>query len=294
MVKGELKEINNDVTEFQRHIGFVRVDKIVAVNPTLEERAKLFGSVPKEDAEEIVYASNDDEGNQKIRIDIFFSTTPDVGIKRHSITMVNKERTNKEGTKNQYINQVGVCTWPDAEGNLQKWFKNFTNKQNEILASKTYRKALKGEELLFTFIRALFRQRDSDVKKEISFNYKKFFAGNVKELRDDVMNTDVTQPFIGLLQVETSDDGSKKYEKLFAKAFLPSDMYERLSTLNFSSNYQKRIWEKFKKEVEEPYGAHGYYAYKLAVPYNAEEDDVANGEGKVNSDVPVDASSSDY
>lgn len=273
MVKGELKETVEGV-EFTKHVGFLEIEDVVAINPTLEERAKLFNTEVKDDAKEIEYISTDEEGNTKLRLDFYYSNS-EVGIKRYSVTLINKERRNKNQDKYQYISSIGTTSWAEDESGLPEWFKKFTDKEGAVLGDKEIRVALEGEELLFIFLRAFFSgYKDNDPEKSITFNYKKLFAGDYREIRGDVFSG-AGRPFVGLLQVETSDDGTKKYEKLFGKAFLPKGYVEKIANNSFRNEYEKKQYDKFLKELKGEYGARGFYTLSPVHIYNSEEDTVA-------------------
>jgi hypothetical protein len=57
-----------------------------------------------------------------------------------------KDRVNKDGTKKQYINNIGTCSWAAEESALPDWFKG-----------REYRVAKVGEEDLYAFLRSVVR-----------------------------------------------------------------------------------------------------------------------------------------
>jgi hypothetical protein len=282
-VKGKTRN-----TDFTRHVGLFEVRGVVALNPTLEEKASIYGSEVGEEATELEYISDDKEGYQRARFDFYFGTYPNVGIKRHSILMTNKQRRSvkklgdDEIVKYQFINQLGQTTWSDDEGNLPDWFTNFTKKDKktnsrDILGPKKVRIAIEGEELLMNFLRGLYNLADNDPSAEISYDYKEFFKGNFKELKEDVLTNVKNSPFTALLTVETSDDRLKQYEKVYGKMFLPSGILKNVNNgAKFGDDWTKKLWEKFEDEVTGEYGPRGYFTLDEVHEYDKTLDPAAS------------------
>jgi len=297
--KGTVQE-ERVFSDFKRHVGLVEINKIVALNPTISERNKLYGKEDGDDDKEIEYVSETDEGDAKLHLDFYYTTTnEELGVKRHRITLIDREKKNKDGNKVQVINQLGNTSWvplmedgkPDVSV-LLDWFTQFTEKDTgKVLGKKDVRVAIEGEELLFTFLRALFKFNMSHPDADIRYDYKKMFKGNVKELKNDVFNEEITKPFIGLLMVETSEDGEKQYEKLFGKAFFKGGMMKFINNgAKFASDWDKKEWKRFTEAITGEYGAKGFYILEQAREYNKEDDLAASNTTKKE----VEADSSDY
>lgn len=303
-VKGTVRK-QSEGTDFTRYVGFIEIDKILAVNPTLEQKQKLLGIEAKDDDEDLVYISEDEDGNKKVRVEFYYSTMrEELGVRRYIVTLTNKTRENKEGTKCQIISSTGTCTWvPYIEGTkkpdmdvLPEWFTHFTDKDKKVIGEKTVRVALEGEEILYTFVRNLLNIKWYMPDAELVYSTKKLFAGNIGEIKADVINEEITKRITGLLQVETSTDGEKQYEKLFGKMFLDYGMLKHINNgCKFPSDREKKQWAKFKKEIEGEYGAKGYYILGSAIEYNKEDDVAASGSTMVKEKKePVAADNDDY
>ncbi len=290
-VKGKQKEVKEGGNQLS--VGFTTV-KLVAVNPTREELNKLLGNEDGK-TDEIVYLGSDDEGHSRLRLTFLLEDTLTGRIYFYSFNLTDKERKNKEGDKCQLINSTCSTSWlpykKDKEGNvtsevdeslMQDWFSNFTDKDKNKLGAKKWRKALAGEEELGTLLRSwLGRMNFSDPETEVMIDTKKLFKENYKELRSLISLTSEGEfseegfdtPFVVLLGVRTDDkDNTKKYQQIW-KSFLPDGFMRYVNNgLKFPSDYTKRVWKKFKEDVEGDYGFNGYTELVALTEYDASKD----------------------
>jgi len=291
MVKGNVRA---EVNDYSRYVGLEKFS-VVAVCPSREELNTLLGSEGK--SEEIEYCGEDNEGNAKVRLSFWLKGEKTGKFFAHNISLINKEKMDKEKVKFQYINSVLDTSWAeDPEKDFPDWFRSFI-KDDEEIGEKTYKKALVGEEELGIFLKAWFGKIDFyDPAAEITVDRKKLFAGNFKDLRENLSQSYVT-PFVGLLGVKTDDeDPSKQYQQIYSKAFLPAYFMISINNgMNFSQKARK-TWDRFVKSVEDPanagkYGFKAYYVLEPVCEYDKSKDVSAGG---VSSKPPVTASNDNY
>jgi hypothetical protein len=310
-VKGKQKEQKEFVKEL--FVGFTPV-KVVAVNPNRKELNELIGKEDSEKDEEVKYLGSDDEGNDRIRLAFWLEDVKSGKLFVHSFNLTNKERKNKDGDKCQIVNQTCTTSWAPYikkgdevtskldESVIQEWFKNFTDKEKKVLGPKKFRKALAGEEELATLLSAWLGRLDfRDTETEVLIDTKKLFKEDYKELRQLISLNDegefdkdgIDTPFVALVGVRTDeDDSTKKYQQVWSKAFLPEGFMKYINNnLKFPTEYSKKIWAKFVKEVEGEYGFNGYTELVPLTEYDATKD-ISGGE-KTAKPVPA-PTSSDY
>lgn len=282
MVKGQQRQ----ETERKLYAGFAEV-RVVAINPNRKQLNELLGKEDSNEDKEIDYV-DEYQDVPRVRIAVWLQDSQK-RLYVHSFNILNKERTNKEGNKYQFINSVQSTSWADEEANLQTWFTNFTDKEKNALGAKTYRKALIGEEELASLIRAWlgrlnFNKEDTDVTVDTA----PLFKGNFKELQSQI-GGDFDTSFVVLLGVRTvepkeGEEGeTKQYQAVYGKSFLQAQFMKYINLgLKFPNDYTKKAWAKFKEEVEGEYGAgpNFYYEFEQVAEYNKEKDLAASAEKK--------------
>lgn len=309
-VKGKQKESKEFVKEL--FVGFTAV-KVVAINPDRDELNGLLGKEGTPEDKPIEYLGKDEQGNSRLRLVFWLKDDKADRFFVHSFNLTDKERTNKDGSKCQLVNSTCSTSWVpylpklDKEDNavqedgktvytpsideslIQTWFANFTDKDSkEITAPKKFRKALSGEEELVNLLRSwLGRLGWSDTETEVMIDTKKLFKENFKELRELISLDEegkfsldgLDTPFVILLGVRTDkDDSTKKYQQVWNKAFLPDGFMKHINNgFKFPTDYGKKIWTKFKAEVEGEYGFNGYTELTPLKAYD-ETKDISGGE----------------
>lgn len=309
-IKGKQREQKEFVKEL--FVGFVPV-RVVAINPNLDQLNELLGREPVPDQKEPVYLGNDQEGNDRIRLAFWLKDANDK-LFVHSFNLTNKERKNKDGDKCQLVNQTCTTTWAPYikkgdevtskvdESLIQDWFRNFTNKDKQILAPKKFRKALAGEEELAILLSSWLGRLDwRDTGTEVMVDTKKLFKEDYKELRnlisldenDEFDKDGIDTPFVALLGVRTDEeDSTKKYQQVWGKQFLPVGFMKYINNdRKFPTDYAKNLWKKFSENVEGEYGFNGYTELVPITAYS-EAKDISGGQ-KTAKEVPA-PNSSDY
>ena len=304
-VQGKQKKVQEFTKEL--FVGFTSV-KVVGINPTREELNKILGKEDTPEDKAITYLGSDQEGNDRLRILFVLKDTETDKTFFHSFNLTNKVRKNKDGDKCQIVNSTCSTSWAplvpavDKKGNpilnedgkptytdkvkedlIQDWFANFTNKEKEVLGPKKWRPALSGEEELVTLLRSWLGRLDfMDPETEVFVDTAKLFKENFKELRELISLDEegkftdggLDTPFVVLLGVRTDEeDSTKKYQQIWGKAFLPSGFIKYINNgMKFPTDYSKKVFKKFKDEVEGEYGFNGYTELAPLTEYDEAKD----------------------
>lgn len=292
--KGEIK-VSKQSEGFQQLCGLALIEEIVAINPTKEEKAKLFGYDLNDDAEDIVYTGKNDDGKDKLDLDIYFRISGDFPVRKQRFFMENTfiefEDEETGVVKHKYVNQVGQTTVVEEGADLPDWFTHFQEwdddqkKYVNIDETKTTRRCLKGEDGLMRFLREALSINYESPSADLAYNYKKLFTGNVKEFLSDLQG-DLFRPFIVMHQVTTSQDGENFYEKLylpnnnFGVPTLSAEMMKFIQNGNkFPKGRLKKKWDKYVVNHTN-YPPVGYAPLEPVRVYDSSEDVAAGNSSK--------------
>lgn len=294
-ISGKLKENVNFVQQ-PLYVGLFEA-KVIAVNPSAEEFEELMGWAPKEDSKQFEYLGESKDGNTSLRVDFWLEEIKtrnrddmDVNEKfKVTFFIEDKQRENKDKTRMQYINKVGVCSWADDPNDLPDWFKE-----------REYRVAFSGEEELYNFLRMWLSKLDyRDKEAVLELEWKKLMRGNVKEIKDQV-NGEWCSNVVCLATITTTEkDGDvKEYQRVYNRGFLSPYSLKYFRTIDFSSEEtlgrlkikkprDLKAHERFALDVTSTeYGCRDYYILKDLKLYNS-EDNIASSD-KVISDEGAD------
>lgn len=274
---GGNKRQSTGESNFSKKVGLFEA-KVVAINPTIEEFKDKLGIELKEDSKAVDYLGTSQDGNKTVRIDVWLEEVKNKDKFKVVFFLENKERENKDGTKKQYINSVGSCSWADDENNLPKWF-----------TEREYRVAYMGEEDLYNFMRTWLGDLDyRDAETTLQLDWTKLMKGNTKDLRDQI-NGEWCTNIVALATVKTVEkDGElKEYQGVYNKAFLPAYTLKQFRLIDFSnSNTLKQLREKKSKDLKPherfvlgitgEYGCKEFYTFKDIAEYNADDNLVAS------------------
>jgi hypothetical protein len=281
MVKGQ--ERKESVFTQELFTGFELV-KVIAVNPTRKELDSILNITDRDKTpDELEYVGKTKEGENRVRL-CFVLQKQDGGIAYHNVSIIDKVRLNKDETKHQVINSTCGTSWQTVDGGaneLPDWFTNFTErKTNKVLGSKTYRKALVGEEELAIFLRSWLGRLDWNQEgTEVIIDMKRLFKGNYKDFKE-LVGGDFTTDFIALFGVrnvektneETGEAEVKQYQSIWSKAFLGKEFLKGVNNGSFSNDYQAKTFKKFKENLEGEYGFKATYTLSKLAPYEASTD----------------------
>jgi hypothetical protein len=282
-VSGSKRE-NTGSVDFVKKVGFFE-GRVIAINPTPEEFKSVLGIDLPEDSKSAEYLGVSSDGTTKVRASVWLEDVKTGDKFNVGFFMEDNKRANKDGTKKQYINNIGIATWADSEDNLPTWF-----------TAREYRVAYVGEaefvELLRTWLGGL---NFKDESSELMLDWKKIIKGNFKEWKDEI-GGDFCQTVGALATVRTVDkeDGPKSYQGVYNKAFFPgySIKYLRLvdyndqsviRTLSFKKSKELKMHERFILNVVGEYGCKDFYTFKELHDYNP-EDNLVESDKAITSD----------
>jgi hypothetical protein len=278
MISGSKKEAKQQ-QEYAKKVGLFEA-KVIAINPDAEEYKEVLGMELKEDSKAIEYLGKSQDGNTTLRIDIWLEEVKNQDKFKVTFFLEDKERENKDGSKKQYINNVGTCTWADDPNNLPGWF---TTRDNRV--------AYVGEEDLYNFLRTWLG--DLDYRNEstvLQLDWKKLMKGNVKDLKDQVDGSYCTN-VVALATIKTviKEDETKEYQSVYNRAFLPAYSLKQfrlidynnsklLDSLKAKKSKDLKPHERFVITVAGEYGCKDYYILKDLKEYDSSDNFAASNE----------------
>jgi len=275
---GGKKRENTGNSDFGKKVGLFEAN-VIAINPTIEEFKDILGMELKEDSKAAEYLGETKDGNSYLRVDFWLEEVKNQDKFKVSFFLEDKERENKDGTKNQYINSIGMCSWAADENDLAEWFTK----------GRDYRVAYTGEEDLYNFMRTWLADLDyRDADTVLQLEWKKLMRGNVKDLKDQI-GGEWAKSVVALATVivKERDGESKEYQGIYNKAFLGGYALKQFRLVDYGS---KRIQtdlknkkprdlkahEKFVVNVVGEYGCKDYFTFKDLQDYNADDNLVAS------------------
>jgi hypothetical protein len=263
--------------DFSKKVGLFETN-VIAVNPSMEEYKDILGIELKENSKAVEYLGTSQDGNTTLRIDFWLEEIKNKDKFKVTFFLENKEKDNKDGTKKQYINSVGVCSWAADKNSLPEWFKG-----------RDYRVAYVGEEELYSFLRTWLGNLDyRDASTVLELDWKALMRGNVKDLKAQVDGEHCT-PFVALATVKTVEkDGEiKEYQSVYNKGFLPTYALKQFRLIDYSKSdilnslrtkksKDLKVHERFVVSVTGEYGCRDFYTFKDLRDYNSDDNVVAS------------------
>jgi hypothetical protein len=283
-IGGKRKEQTS--TDFTKKVGLFEAN-VIAVNPSMEEFKTVLNIELKEDSKAVEYLGTSQDGNTTLRLDFWLEEVKNKEKFKVTFFLENKEKENKDGTKKQYINNVGTCSWASDENLLPDWFKK-----------RDYRVAYVGEEELYNFLRTWLGNldyRDSDTVLEI--DWKSLMKGNVKDLKSQI-NGEYSTSVVAMATVKTVErDGEvKEYQNVYNKGFLPSYTLKQFRLVDYNkSDKQQSLRSKQSKELKPherfvvtvtgEYGCRDFYTFADLRDYNS-DDNITASDAVISQDGP--------
>lgn len=260
-IKGKAR----DQKEFVKETGFFE-GEVLCINPNRETLEKLLNTDLDKDPEYL----GEDNGVKRSNLTIWVKNVKDGRLRNIRFFLKDWPRTNKDNTKKQYINDVGMTAWSDSEENLQDWFK-----------SRPYRVAHEGEEELYNFAVTWLNKLDTrDAETVLYFDWSKLMKGNVKELADQI-NGEYCGTVCPLVTIRTSDKEGQpiEYEQVYNKEFLPGYAIKQIrlrkidgafvEAAKMTERKKRTKLQKFILNVTDPnYGIKDFYTLGELVPYD--------------------------
>ena len=280
---------NNENTNYTKKVGLFEAN-IVAINPTIEEYNTVLGMELNPDSKVTEYLGTTKDGNTYLRVDVWLQDIKSQDNFKVSFFLEDKERENRDGTKKQYINSVGMTAWAADENDLWDWFTK----------DRDYRVAYVGEEDLFDFLRTWLGKLDyRNSKTVLELEWKKLMRGNVSDLKNEIdgewCNTIVA---LATVVVKERDGESKEYQGIYNKGFLNGYTMKQFRLVDYTDNRtlsslksrkprELKPHERFVVKVTGEYGCKDYYILKEIEEYNP-------GDNLVASDNYISDDGSDY
>ena len=251
---------------------------VIAINPDAEDYKEVLGIEVKEDSKSVEYLGKSQDGNATLRVDVWLEEVKNKDKFKVTFFLEDKEKENKDQTKKQYINNVGVCSWADDVNNLPEWF-----------ASRDYRVAFVGEEELYNFLRTWLGGLDyRDAETTLQLEWKKLMKNNLRDLKEQI-NGEYCTNVVALATIKTviKDEETKEYQGVYNKAFLPGYSIKQfrlidfnnantLSTIRSKKSKDLKPYERFVLNVTGEYGCKDFYILKDLKDYNADDNLVAS------------------
>jgi hypothetical protein len=276
MIQGDQRE-QKQVQEFAKKVGLFEAE-VVAINPTAEEYKEVLGIDLPENSKATEYLGESRDKNTYLRVDVWLKDIKSGDKFKASFFLEDKERENKDGSKKQYINNVGRCAWAADPNDLADWF-----------TKRDYRVAYVGEEELYEFLRTWLGKLDFMKEDTVmQLDWKKLMKGNVSELKSQVDGAYCTN--IGALAtiiMKEKDGENKEYQGVYNKAFMPAYALKNFRLINYgdatvqSGLRSKKLkelkpHERFVLNVTGEYGCRDFYILRDLKEYNADDNLVAS------------------
>ena len=287
MIQGDQRE-QKEQKDFAKKVGLF-TGEVIAINPTVEQYKDVLEIELPEGSKATEYLGVNKDGNNYLRVDVWLKEEKNGDKLKVTFFLEDKERDNKDGSKTQYIDTIGRCTWATDENQLPDWFKK-----------REYRKAHVGEEELYNFLRTWLGQLDySKEDSALALDWKKLMKGNVSELKSQVNGAYCT-PVVSLATVvmREKEGEMKEYQGVYNKAFLPTYTLKNFRVVNYSDNSvlstlrskkskDLKPHERFVLSVTGEYGCKDFYILKDIKEYNSDDNLVA-------SDTVISSDGGDY
>jgi len=275
-IGGKKRENTGNGGDFKKFVGLFEA-KVIAVNPTAEQFKDVLGMEIKEDSKATEYLSERD-GNTVLRVDFWLEEVKNQDKFKVSFFLEDKERDNKDGTKQQYINEIGMCSWADDPNNLPEWFSN-----------RDYRQANVGEEDLYNFLRTWLCELDyRHADTTLTLEWKKLMKGNVRDLKDQVGGEWCGNIVASAIVITKEKDGEiKEYQGIYNRAFLPAYSLKNFRLVDYSDrkivaglqtkkSKDLKPHERFVLNMSGEYGCKDYYTFADLREYNPDDNLVAS------------------
>ena len=257
--------------EFVKKVGIFEA-KVIAINPTPEDYKDLLGIDLPEESKATEYLSVGTDGTSKIRVDVWLEDVKTADKFKVTFFMEDSKKENKDRTKKQYINNIGISSWASSEDNLPSWF-----------VKRDYRVAYSGEAEFVEFLRMWLGGLDfMHEDTELMLEWKKVISGNLKEWKDEI-GGDWCQT-VGVLATVKSvekDGEVKSYQSIYNRGFFPGYSIKNMRMidynnpdiirqLGFKKSKDLKMHERFVLNVTGEYGCKDFYTFRELSVYDPE------------------------
>ena len=211
--------------EFVKKVGIFEA-RVIAINPTPEDYKDVLGIDLPEESKATEYLSVGTDGTSKIRVDVWLEDVKSADKFKVTFFMEDSKKENKDRTKKQYINNIGISSWASSEENLPSWF-----------VKRDYRVAYSGEAEFVEFLRMWLSGLDfMHEDTELMLEWKKVISGNLKEWKDEI-GGDWCQT-VGVLATVKSvekDGEVKSYQSIYNRGFFPGYSIKNMRMIDYNN-----------------------------------------------------------
>lgn len=286
MIQGKQKEQQ----DYGKVIGLAEV-KVLAFNPTREEFKNVLNRELDEESKADQYLGEaKDTGNATVRIDAWVEVLKLKRKEKITFFLEDCKRMNKDGSKTQYINNIGMCAWADAEENLPDWFKR-----------REYREAFKGEEDFYSLLRSWLGNLDyKDKDTVLELKWKDLLKGNLKDLKS-LINSSLSTTFVTAFTVRSieKEGDIKEYQSAYNRVFLPNYCLKQFRVVDYNKS---EIQSSLRKRKPKDLKPHERLVVQMSDSEHGCKDSYFFGDIKdydpndflVASDAPISSDGSDY
>lgn len=267
------------VADYALKVGFDSF-KILSINPNKEELDALNSRDNKAPVYTGVYTDSvTGKEYSKVNISIYLqgkSTT----VQPMTFTIINRERFNKDGSKKQWINNIGNTVWAKDVAHIKAMSLDETSKETtrdfyKKFLSSPQRPALMGEDKLFEFIQKFTQVDTQDPATELTMDFKKLFKGNFKEIQElytgDFAENEVCTCFTIKTVKNEGDDAEDKpfktYQSIYSKVLDGSAIKHFTKTAGAIK--QPKYIESYLAEMQGENGCKEYFIIGPVQDYNA-------------------------
>lgn len=256
---GKVKE-NKGNGSYSKYVGIFNAN-VVAVNPSKDELGKLLGTTIEKDIE--YTGVSNESGAKRLTLSFWLKEQQNGHLFNVRFNLEDTVVESKTG-KTQFINSIGTTSYAENESQLPDFLTQ---------GGRDVRKARKGEELLYKFLRNwLSNLNYEDESTELSLDWKKLISGKTNELKDAIANFN-TQTICSLATIRTADDG-KEYQSVYSYEFLPSYAFDC-----FTGKAKKTytcVSRFISKVTDSNYGCKDFYELKPLAEYDPQKNVVAS------------------
>lgn len=255
-ITGKVRE-TNDFN--QKKVG-IFIGKVIAINPNATEYKDKLGIELKEDSKAAEYVGESKDGNTTLRINVWLEGKN--GFKQPiTFFLEDKEKSNKDGSKRQYINQTGTTSWATDEESLPEWFK-----------VGKYRVAYVGEEDFYNFVKNWLAKLDyRDPNTTVLEDWKKLLRGKLDDFKAQIGGTyDMPVGAMATIKTVQKDGENKEYQGVYNRAFIPEYAVKQLRLVDYNTEEnQEKL--KDKETRKEKLGAHERFVLSIIGTYGCKD-----------------------
>lgn len=242
--------------------------KVILINPSKEQYKEVLGMELKDESKADEYLGESKDGNRTLRIDVWVENVKTQRRDKITYFLEDKKRVNKDGTKKQFINTVGSCSWADDENNLPDWF-----------TKREYRQAYNGEEEFYNFMRSWLGNLDyRDAETTLQLPWKDLMKGKLDDIRSQI-DGEYAVTFLGQYTVKSveKDGDVKNFQSIYNRIFLPTYCMKNLRLVDYNKD---ETIEQLKKKKAKDLKIHEKYVLAVSDPEHGCKDSTYFGELK--------------